>query len=148
LSYKTISANNQTVSKEWFLIDAQDVVLGRLATAVAMILRGKHKTSFTPHVDCGDNVVIINCEKIKFSGKKLTDKQYIRHTGYPGGQRIESPMDVLKKDPRKIIERAVRGMLPNNRLGRKVFHNMKVYVGSEHKQQAQNPKPINISDIK
>lgn len=123
-------------------------MLGRLASRVAMILRGKHKADFTPHVDCGDNVVIINAEKIILSGKKLSDKKYIRYTGYPGGQRVETPIDVLKKDPRRLIERAVRGMLPINRLGRKLFHNMKVYVGTDHPHEAQKPKQINLTDIK
>ncbi len=148
LSYKTVSANRETVNKEWVLIDAKDVVLGRLATVAAMILRGKHKPSFTPHVDCGDNIVVINAEKVVLTGKKMSDKQYVRHTGYPGGQRIETPEDVLQKDPRRLVERAVRGMLPKNRLGRKLFKNMKVYVGEQHPHEAQQPKPIKLSDIK
>ncbi|MBN2890749.1 MAG: 50S ribosomal protein L13 [Bacteroidales bacterium] len=148
LSYKTVSANRETVQKEWILIDANDMVLGRLASTVAMILRGKHKPSFTPHVDCGDNVVVINAEKVVLTGKKFADKKYIRHTGYPGGMRIETPSDVMSKDPRRLVERAVRGMLPRNRLGRKLFHNMKVYVGSQHEQEAQKPRQINLSDIK
>ena len=148
LSYKTVSANRDTVQKEWVLVDANEMILGRLASVVAIILRGKHKANFTPHVDCGDNVVIINAEKVKLTGKKISDKQYVRHTGYPGGKRVESPEDVMRKDPRRLVERAVRGMLPKNRLGRKLFHNMKVYVGSEHQQDAQKPKLINLSDIK
>ena len=148
LSYKTVSANKSTVQKEWILIDASDEVLGRLASRVAMILRGKHKADFTPHVDCGDNVVIINAEKIKLTGKKFTNKTYVRHSGFPGGQKIETPADVMKKDPRRLIERAVKGMLPKNRLGRKLFHNMKVYVGSEHPHEAQKPRQIKLTDIK
>jgi large subunit ribosomal protein L13 len=148
LSYKTVSANRETVQKEWVLVDANDMILGRLASAVAMVLRGKHKASYTPHVDCGDNVVIINAEKVRLTGKKWSDKVYVRHTGYPGGLRKESPEDVMKKDPRRLIERAVRGMLPINRLGRKLFHNMKVYVGDEHENEAQKPRLINLSDIK
>lgn len=148
LSYKTVSANRETVQKEWILIDASDEILGRLASKVAYVLRGKHKTSFTTHVDCGDNVVIINAEKVKLTGKKMTDKVYIRHTGYPGGQRKETPMQVLDKDPRRLIERAVRGMLPKNRLGRKIFHNMKVYAGAEHPHEAQNPKLTKLEEIK
>ena len=148
LSYKTVSANRDTVQKEWFLVDANDLILGRLSSVVAMILRGKHKASFTPHVDCGDNVVIINAEKVRLTGKKFTQKQYVRYTGYPGGLRKETPEDVMRKDPRRLIERAVRGMLPRNRLGRKLFHNMKVYVGTEHEHEAQKPKLINLSDIK
>ena len=148
LSYKTVSANASTVKKEWILIDATDEKLGRLAARVAMILRGKHKPDFTPHVDCGDNVVIINAEKIRLTGNKLTDKKYVRHSGYPGGQKIETAKDVMEKDPRRLIERAVRGMLPKNRLGRQIFHNMKVYVGSEHPHEAQNPRQIKLTDIK
>lgn len=148
LSYKTVSANRETVQKEWILIDASDEILGRLASKVAYVLRGKHKTNFTTHVDCGDNVVIINAEKVKLTGKKMTDKVYIRHTGYPGGQRKETPMQVLDKDPRRLIERAVRGMLPKNRLGRKIFHNMKVYAGAEHPHEAQNPKLTKLEEIK
>lgn len=148
LSYKTISANSQTVTKEWLLIDAKDQELGRLASRVAIILRGKHKPNFTPHVDCGDNVVIINAEKVKLTGKKFTDKQYVSHSGYPGGQKIESPADVMRKDPRRLIERAVRGMLPKNRLGRKIFHNMKVYVGENHPHEAQKPRKIDLNVIK
>jgi len=148
LSYKTVSANSETVNKEWILIDANEEVLGRLASRVAMILRGKHKPDYTPHVDCGDNVVIINAEKVILSGKKMSDKKYVRHSGYPGGQKIETPTDVLKKDPRRLVERAVRGMLPRNRLGRKLFHNMKVYVGNEHPHEAQKPKQIKLTDIK
>ena len=148
LSYKTVSANKQTVNKEWLLIDATDQPLGRLASRVAMILRGKHKPDFTPHVDGGDYVVIINAEKVKLTGKKFTDKKYVRHTGYPGGQKIETPADVMKKDPRRLIERAVRGMLPKNRLGRQIFHNMKIYVGGEHPHEAQKPRKIDLNEIK
>lgn len=147
ISYKTISANKNTVNKEWLLVDATDEVVGRLASKVAFLLRGKHKPEFTPHVDCGDNIVIINAEKIRFTGKKLTDKEYIRHTGYPGGQRKQTPVEVLKKYPERIIEHAVRGMLPKNRLGRKLFKNMYVYVGENHKQEAQKPKKINLTEI-
>ncbi len=148
LSYKTVSLNKGTVEKEWILIDAENEVLGRLASRVAMILRGKHKPGFTPHVDCGDNVVIVNAEKVVLSGNKFETKQYVRHTGYPGGKRVETPRDVMAKDPRRLIERAVRGMLPHNRLGRQLFHNMKIYVGPEHEQKAQKPRKIKLSDIK
>ncbi|MBI9034056.1 MAG: 50S ribosomal protein L13 [Bacteroidales bacterium] len=147
-SYKTKSANKATVQKEWFIIDAENEVLGRLASRIAFILRGKHKPSFTPHVDCGDNVIIINAEKIKLTGNKLNDKVYVRHTGYPGGQRFSTPKDLLEKHPERIIEKAVRGMLPKNRLGRKLFTNMKVYVGAEHNHEAQQPKSIDLTKIK
>ncbi len=148
LSYRTESANKATVKKEWLLIDAEGEILGRLASVAAKLLRGKHKTNFTPHVDCGDNIVIINAEKIRLTGKKMTDKQYVRHTGYPGGQRFATPKEVLAKKPTAVIEHAVRGMLPKNRLGDAIYRNLYVYAGSEHKQEAQKPRLINIKDIK
>jgi large subunit ribosomal protein L13 len=148
LSYKTKSANKESVKKEWVLIDANDEVLGRLATRVAMILRGKNKPSFTPHVDCGDYVIVINAEKVKLTGKKRQDKQYFRHTGYPGGQVIDTPEALFAKKPGSVVEKAVRGMLPKNRLGRELFRNLHVYVGSEHPHEAQQPKEIKIKDIK
>ncbi|MFC2112215.1 50S ribosomal protein L13 [Bacteroidota bacterium] len=148
LSYKTKSANKQTVKKEWILIDANDQILGRLASMVAIVLRGKHKPDFTPHVDCGDNVIIINAEKVKLTGKKMSDKQYFRHTGYPGGQVIDTPEKILAKKPAALVEKAVRGMLPKNRLGREMFRNLHVFVGSEHPHEAQKPRKINLNDIK
>ena len=148
LSYKTVSANRATVTKEWVLVDATDVVLGRLASKVAKILRGKNKPSFTPHVDCGDNVVIINAEKVRLTGNKLNDKIYLSYSGYPGGQRKQTPAELLSKYPERLIEKAVKGMLPKNRLGSKVYGNLKVYVGSTHKQEAQNPKVIDLNTIK
>jgi len=148
LSYKTVSANKATVTKEWVLVDATDVVLGRLASKVAKILRGKNKPSFTPHVDCGDNVVIINAEKVRLTGNKLNDKIYLSYSGYPGGQRKQTPAELLSKYPERLIEKAVKGMLPKNKLGSKVYGNLKVYVGSEHKQEAQNPKVIDLNTIK
>jgi len=148
LSYKTVSANRATVTKEWVLVDATDVVLGRLASKVAKILRGKNKPSFTPHVDCGDNVVVINAEKVRLTGNKLNDKIYLSYSGYPGGQRKQTPAELLAKYPERLIEKAVRGMLPKNRLGDKVYMNLKVYVGAEHKQEAQNPKVIDLNTIK
>jgi large subunit ribosomal protein L13 len=144
LSYKTVSANKATVNKEWVIIDAEGQIVGRLATTVATMLRGKHKPEFTPHVDCGDNVIIINAEKVEFSGKKWDDKNYIRHTGYPGGQRFTPANEMLKKNPIGIIEHAVRGMLPKNRLGRELFRNMHVYVGATHPHEAQKPKKIEL----
>lgn len=148
LSYKTISANKQTVNKEWLLVDAENEILGRLASKVAMLLRGKNKAEFTPHVDCGDNVIIINAEKIKLTGKKLTDKVYIRHTGYPGGQRKTSPQELLAKKPTAVVEKAIKGMLPKSRLGSELFRNLYVYAGSEHNQQAQTPRAINLNSLK
>lgn len=148
LSYKTKSANKETVNKEWLLIDAENEVLGRLASKTAFLLRGKHKTDFTPHVDCGDNVIIINAEKVRLTGKKLTDKVYFSHTGYPGGQRFKTPAELMKKNPAKIIEVAVKGMLPKNRLGSEMFRNLKVYVGSDHNHEAQKPKKVDLNSIK
>ena len=148
LSYKTISANRETVNKEWLLVDAENETLGRLASKVAKLVRGKHKVNYTPHVDCGDNVVVINAEKIQFSGNKWKDKVYTRHTGYPGGQRFTTAEEMLAKKPEAIIEKAVRGMLPKNRLGRALFNNLYVYIGAEHDQGAQKPKTIKLNEIK
>ena len=148
LSYKTISANASTVEKEWILIDANDEVLGRLCSQVAKILRGKHKPSYTPHTDCGDYVIVINADKVKLTGSKLTDKVYVRHTGYPGGQRFATPADYLSKKPQFVIEKAVRGMLPKTRLGDAIFKNLKVYAGAEHPHAAQTPKTIKLNEIK
>lgn len=146
LSYKTVSANKATVNKEWVIIDADGAVLGRLSTLVASMLRGKHKTNFTPHVDCGDNVVIINAEKVVLTGEKWSDKEYVRHTGYPGGQRFTTAEEMLKKNPIWLIENAVRGMLPKNRLGRALFRNMHVYAGTSHPHEAQKPKKIELKN--
>ena len=145
LSYKTKSANAATVDKKWVLIDVEGEILGRIASQIAFIIRGKHKPEFTPHVDCGDNVVVVNAEKIRLTGNKWDDKKYIRHTGYPGGQRIRTAKEQLERDPRKIIENAVRGMLPKNRLGSKLYTNLYVYAGSEHPHAGQDPQTIEIS---
>jgi large subunit ribosomal protein L13 len=142
LSYKTISANKATVQKAWFVVDAENQVLGRVCSEIAKIIRGKHKPSYTPHVDCGDQVIVINADKIRLTGKKMTDKVYIRHTGYPGGQRFATPREVLAKNPRGVVESAVKGMLPKNRLGRVLFNNLFVYAGSEHPHAAQQPKEL------
>ncbi len=146
LSYKTISANKETATKEWVLVDAEGLVLGRLASEVAKILRGKNKANFTPHVDCGDNVIVINAEKVVLTGKKMSDKQYVRHSGYPGGQRFQNPLDILKKYPERLVEKAVKGMLPKNRLGSKLFGNLHVVIGAEHKYEAQQPKVIDLKN--
>jgi large subunit ribosomal protein L13 len=148
LSYKTVSQNSATVQKNWVVVDATNEVLGRLASTVAYMLRGKNKPGFTPHVDCGDNVIVINAEKVRLTGSKLTDKQYVRHTGYPGGQRFATPAEVLKRKPFAVIEHAVKGMLPKNRLGAEQFRNLHVYAGTEHPHQAQQPVQIKISDIR
>jgi len=144
LSYKTISANAATVQKGWVVVDAQDAVLGRLSSGIARIIRGKHKASFTPHVDCGDNVIVINADKIRLTGKKWDEKVYTRHTGHPGGQRFATPRQLKAKTSALIIESAVRGMLPKNRLGRKLFTNLFVYEGAEHPHAAQQPKEIKL----
>ena len=148
LSYKTISANAATVDKQWVVIDATDEVLGRLASQVAKILRGKNKPSYTPHVDCGDYVIVINADKVKLTGKKMTDKVYTRHTGFPGCQRFATPADYLAKKPTFLIEKAVKGMLPKTRLGEAIMKNLKVYAGAEHPHAAQNPKAIKLNEIK
>lgn len=147
-SYKTVSANSQTVNKEWVVIDATNQIVGRLASEVAIMLRGKRKVNFTPHVDCGDNVIIVNAEKIRFTGKKLTDKVYVRHTGYPGGQRFSTPKDLLARKPEAVLEGAIKGMLPKNKLGADLFRNLYVYKGAEHPHQAQSPKVINLNEQK
>lgn len=148
LSYKTVSANSATVTKEWVVVDATNEVLGRLSSKVAKLLRGKYKANYTPHVDCGDNVIIINAEKVRLTGSKLTDKVYVRYTGYPGGQRFATPKELLKRRPNAVIEHAVKGMLPKSRLGRAIFGNLHVYAGPEHPHEAQQPKEINLNSIK
>ncbi|MBA3899241.1 MAG: 50S ribosomal protein L13, partial [Bacteroidetes bacterium] len=132
LSYKTVSANNETRTKDWVIVDAEGQVLGRLAARVAMVIRGKHRANFTPHIDGGDNVIIINAEKVVLTGTKAADKVYVRHTGYPGGQRFTTPLELLKKDPTEILRKALKGMLPKGRLGRAINKNVFIYVGSEH----------------
>ena len=148
LSYKTISANKVTVSKEWIIVDADGHNLGRFASKVAMLLRGKYKPSYTPHVDCGDNVIVINAEKINLTGNKLDEKTYIRHTGYPGGQRSLTAKVMQQKNPALLVEKAVKGMLPKNKLGAQLFRNLNVNVGDAHKHAAQTPKALNLNDLK
>lgn len=145
LSYRTISANRQTVEKQWVVIDAADQILGRLSSQIVNILRGKNKTNFTPNVDCGDNVIVINAEKIKLTGKKMTEKVYTRHTGHPGGQRFATPRELMAKDGRRVVEMAIKGMLPKNRLGSKLYTNLFVYEGPEHPHQAQQPTTIEFN---
>lgn len=148
ISYKTRSANKATISKKWILIDAENEVVGRLASRVAYILRGKHKTDFTPHVDAGDNVVVINAEKVRFTGSKMDDKEYVRHTGYPGGQRFTSPKEMLAKKPEDIIRKAVHGMLPKGPLGNQLRRNLFIYTGTTHPHEAQQPTAIKLNSIK
>ncbi len=145
LSYKTISVAAEKVTKDWVVIDAQSAVLGRFASQVASILRGKNKSSFTPHADCGDFVIIINADKVRLTGKKMTDKEIISYTGNPGGQRITTPRDVLAKHPTRLVEEAIRKMLPKNRLGRRMFTHLFVYAGEAHPHEAQQPKQIKLS---
>ncbi len=148
LSYKTVSLNKATVDKNWVVVDATDLPLGRLASRVALILRGKNKPGFTPNVDCGDNVIVINAEKVALKGKKMTDRVYVRYTGYPGGQRFTTPKEILSSSrPGELVRRAVKGMLPKTRLGAKQLNNLYVYAGPEHPHQAQNPKVINFNEI-
>lgn len=146
--YITSSVLKSEIKKEWFLIDADGALLGRMASKIAKIIRGKHKTNYTPHMDCGDNVVVINADKVRLSGNKWDQKEYVRHTGYPGGRRITLAKDLLVKHPTRLVENAVRGMLPKNKLGRSINKNLYVYSGSNHKQGSQNPKLINLDDIK
>lgn len=148
LSYKTISANKATVNKNWVLVDAENETLGRLSSKVAKMIRGKHKTNYTPHVDCGDNVIVINAEKVVLTGNKMTEKKYVSYSEYPGGQKFISAEDLLAKKPVALVEKAVRGMLPKNRLGRALFNNLHVVEGTEHKFEAQKPKEIKLNSIK
>ena len=144
LSFKTISANKATVDKGWVIVDANAKVLGRFSSEVAKIIRGKHKPGYTPHVDCGDNVIVINADKIRLTGSKWTDRVYLSHTGYPGGQRQTTPRELKNKSAALLVERAVRGMLPKNRLGRALFKNLYVYEGTEHPHEPQKPKEIKL----
>ena len=148
LSYKTVSANKANAGKKWLVVDAEGQILGRMASRVAFLLRGKHKPNYTPHADCGDNVIVINAEKIVLSGNKMDTKEYIRHTGYPGGQRVTAVKDMLRDNPERVVEKAVKGMLPKNRLGSELFRNLRVVVGTEHGQEAQKPESFDINTIK
>ncbi|MDR3129215.1 MAG: 50S ribosomal protein L13 [Tannerellaceae bacterium] len=148
LSYKTLSANKMTATKEWVVVDAQGQHLGRLCSKVAKLLRGKYKPNFTPHVDCGDNVIIVNADKVVLTGKKWTDRVYLRYSGYPGGQRAMSPVQLKEKGEDRLFRKVVKGMLPKNRLGDAILGNLYVYVGSEHKHEAQQPKVIDVNSYK
>jgi large subunit ribosomal protein L13 len=148
MSYKTVSANSQTVDKTWLVVDAEGKTLGRLASGIAFLLRGKHKVNFTPHVDCGDNVIVLNADKVVLTGQKATEKEYVRHTEYPGGQRFTTPEQLMMKKPTKVLENAVKGMLPKNRLGSELFRNLHAFVGTEHPHGAQKPETIEINTVK
>ena len=144
LSFKTVSANKKTVTKNWIVVDADAEILGRLSSKIAMIIRGKHKPGFTPHVDCGDRVIVINADKVRLTGKKWTEKLYVSYTGYPGGQRFITPKKLMEKHPNRMLEKAVRGMLPKNKLGDALIKNLYVYAGSEHPHVAQNPESVKL----
>ena len=146
--YTTHSVKLSEIKKEWFLVDANGAVLGRMASKIAKIIRGKHKSNYTPHMDCGDNVVVINADKVRLTGNKLEQKEYVRHTGYPGGRKVTSAKDLIEKHPIRLVEKAVKGMLPKNKLGRSINKNLYVYAGDEHDQVAQKPTLINLDDIK
>ena len=146
-SYKSVYLNKATVKKEWVVIDATDLALGRLASRVALVLRGKNKPGFTPNVDCGDNVIVINAEKVALGGKKMTDRVYTRYTGFPGGQRFSTPKEILQKRPAELIRKAVKGMLPKRRLGDDILGNLHVYAGPVHPHQAQQPREIKLNEI-
>jgi large subunit ribosomal protein L13 len=148
LSYKTISANRETADKKWVVVDAEGQHLGRFASKVAKIIRGKHKTNYTPHVDCGDNVIVINAEKVVLTGNKMQDKEYIRHTGHPGGQRVIKAADLLQRKPIAMVEKAVKGMLPKTKLGSQLYTNLRVFEGPEHTHEAQKPEFIDLNTIK
>ena len=150
LSQKTVNVNKVTATKEWVVVDAADQVLGRLCTKVAKLLRGKYKPNFTPYVDCGDNVIIVNAEKIVLTGSKMTDREYLRYSGYPGGQKVSTPADILakKNGAEKLLRKVVKGMLPKNKLARQILDNLYIYEGPEHKHQAQSPKTIDINQYK
>ena len=141
---KTYMAKAQDIERKWYLVDATDMVLGRLSTEVASILRGKHKPTFTPHVDCGDYVIIVNAEKVAFTGKKLDEKVYFRHSGYPGGLKSRTAKVMLELQPEKVLEKAIRGMLPKNRLGEQMYRKLFVYAGPEHPHQAQKPEVLDL----
>ena len=148
LSYKTLSANKENADKTRFVVDASEQVLGRMASKVAKVLRGKYKTNYTPHADCGDNVIIINAGKITMSGKKMTDRELFTYTGYPGGQRRITPNEMLAKDETSVVRHAVKGMLPKNKLGAAILRNCYIYSGSEHYHEAQKPTNLNLNDLK
>ena len=148
LSYKTLSANKETANKQWFIVDAEGQNLGRMASKIANILRGKYKTNFTPHADCGDYVIILNAGKIVMTGNKMTDRKIFSYTGYPGGQKRISPNEMLAKDETSVIRHAIKGMLPKNKLGAAILRNCHIYAGSDHDQKAQKPKVLNLNDLK
>ena len=148
LSYKTLSANKETANKVWFVVDAEGQTLGRMASKIAKVLRGKYKTNFTPHADCGDYVIILNAGKIVMTGMKMTDREIFSYTGYPGGQKRVSPSDMLAKDQTSLVRHAIKGMLPKNKLGAAILKNCYIYTGNEHNHEAQKPSVLNLNDLR
>lgn len=148
LSYKTKFANKETYKPEWFVVDVEGLTVGRACSKIASILRGKHKATYTPHADAGDNVIVLNASKVTFTGNKWEDKKYITYSGYPGGQKSEAAKDLLARHPEKVIEKAIKGMLPKNRLGRKMFKKLFVYAGTEHPHAAQKATELNLAKNK
>ena len=148
LSYKTLSSNKLTSKKEWFVVDAEDQILGRMASKIAKILRGKHKPNFTPHADCGDYIIVLNADKVVMSGNKMMNREIFKYTGFPGGQKRISPNEMLKKDGTSLVRHAVKGMLPKNKLVSAILKNLHIYTGDSHKHEAQKPKILNLNDIK
>ena len=147
LSYKTVSAKKETVERKWYIVDAENEVVGRLCSKIAHVLRGKHQPHYTPHVDCGDYVIVINADKIRFTGNKMAQKEYLTYSGYPGGQKSTTAQELMQKKPTKVVENAVKGMLPKNALGRQLFRKLKVYAGPNHPHQAQKPQILEVQTI-
>ena len=148
LSYKTLSANKESANKKWWVVDVEGKILGRCASKIAKVLRGKYKTNFTPHADCGDYVIVINSEKITMTGKKMENREIFAHTGFPGGQKRISPKNMLIKDGRSVLRHAIKGMLPKNKLGAAILKNCYIYTGAEHNHDAQKPSVLNLKDLK
>ena len=148
LSYKTISANKETANKKWLVIDVEGQILGRAASKIAKVLRGKYKTNYTPHADCGDYVIVINAGKIVMTGNKMEKREIFSHTGFPGGQKRTSPIEMLEKDETSVVRHAIKGMLPKNKLGRAILKNCYIYAGTEHGQEAQKPQQLNLNHLK
>ena len=148
LSYKTLSANKETANKQWFIVDAENQILGRMSSKIAKILRGKYKTNFTPHADCGDYVIVINADKAIMTGRKMENREIFSHTGYPGGQKRITPIQMLEKDGTSLVKHAIKGMLPKNKLGAAILKNLYIYTGTEYEQEAQKPTLINLNDLK
>ena len=147
LSYKTLSANKETANKQWFIVDAENQILGRMSSKIAKILRGKYKTNFTPHADCGDYVIVINADKAIITGRKMENREIFSHTGYPGGQKRITPIQMLEKDGTSVVKHAIKGMLPKNKLGAAILKNLYIYTGTEYEQEAQKPTLINLNDL-